>query len=186
MKVDFGVKTMEVHQKVYKIASFLLQYPTEEWLGGIEEIKTEVKKLDNSVAKMYLHSFLYYVEATPLDELCERYVYTFDYHGIVTLHLTYHVFKDSRQRGEALVKLRNIFQESELEALSEELPDYLPLILEFLSIANEKQMEDILKLHVKSMEKLHDDLVEGDSEYHFILKAINEVSQRKLENKDVS
>lgn len=173
---------METDQKVYKIASTLLQYPTEEWLRGIKDIKLELKGMDDSLAKMYLNSFLYYIESTPFDELCERYVYTFDYHGVVTLHLTYHVFKDSRQRGEALVKLRNVFKESELEVMSDELPDYLPLILEFLSIANEKQMQEVLKLHFKSMEKLHDDLMKEDSGYHFVLKAINDVSQQKLRN----
>src|SRR5690625_1160399 len=173
---------MKVDQKVYKIASILLQYPTEEWLKGIEEVKQEVAVMEHSLAKMYFNSFLFYVESTPFDEICEKYVYTFDYHGIVTLHLTYHVFKDSRQRGEALVKLRNVFQESNLEVTTDELPDYLPLILEFLSVASEKQMEYVLKLHYKSMEKLHKDLRKEDSEYHFILKAINEVSLQKLKN----
>mgnify|MGYP001193045069 FL=1 len=173
---------MEQHQKVYKIASTLLQYPTEEWLRGIEDIKLELKEMDDSFTKMYLNSFLFYVESTPFDELCEKYVATFDYHGIVTLHLTYHVFKDSRKRGEALVKLRNVFNESQFETITEELPDYLPLILEFLSVANEDQMQQVLKLHYKSMEKLHDDLMREDSEYHFILKAINTVSEEKLKN----
>lgn len=173
---------METHQKVYKIASILLQYPTEEWLRGIEEIKLELKTMDDSLTKMYLNSFLYYVESTPFMELCERYVATFDYHGIVSLHLTYHVFKDSRQRGEALVQLRNIFKQSDFETITEELPDYLPLILELLSVTNEEQMQQVLKLHYKSMEKLHDDLMKENNEYHFILKAINNVSEQKIKN----
>lgn len=173
---------METHQKVYKIASILLQYPTEEWLREIEEIKLELKTMDDSLTKMYFNSFLYYVESTPFIELCERYVSTFDYHGIVSLHLTYHVFKDSRQRGEALVQLRNIFKQSDFETITEELPDYLPLILEFLSVANEEQMQQVLKLHYKSMEKLHDDLMKENNEYHFILKAINNVSEQKIKH----
>lgn len=173
---------MEKHQKVFKIASILLQYPTEEWLRGVEEIKLELKTMDDSLTKMYFNSFLYYVESTPFIELCERYVATFDYHGIVSLHLTYHVFKDSRQRGEALVQLRNIFKQSDFETITEELPDYLPLILEFLSVANEEQMQQVLKLHYKSMEKLHDDLMKENNEYHFILKAINNVSEQKIKN----
>src|SRR5690625_4880546 len=159
MKVVSGVKMMKLHQKVYKISSTLLQYPTEEWIKSIDEIKFELNSLDETVAKTHLNSLLSYVESTPLQTLCEKYVYTFDYHGIVTLHLTYHVFKDSRQRGEALVKLRNIFQESNLLALTDELPDYLPLILEFLAVATTEQMNYVLKLHYNSMIKLHDDLV---------------------------
>lgn len=177
---------MKTDQKVFKIASMLLQYPSKEWMEEMPIVKLEIDQIHDSLAKMYLHTFIHYLEATPFNELCEKYVYTFDYHGIATLHLTYPVFKDSRQRGEALVKLRQLFKAAEVEAATDELPDYLPLILEFLSLAKEEQITEILKLHYKSIERLHDDLVKEDSEYHFVLKAIKVISEQKLENKDVS
>jgi len=177
---------METNQKVFKLTSFLLQYPTQQWLNEILTIKLEVDELHDSMSKLYLQSFLHYVETTPFQTLCENYVQTFDYHGIVTLHLTYNVFKDSRQRGEALIKLKQMFQQSNMEITTDELPDYLPLILEFLSVAKDDQMEPILKMHHKSIEKLHEDLASADSDYHFILKAVCEVLNRKLARKDVS
>src|SRR5699024_7401142 len=103
---------------------------------------------------------------------------TFDFHGIVTLNLTYTVFKDSRKRGEALVKLRQMFYDSNLSAETEELPDYLPMILEFLAMADEKYIHQVLKLHLNSIKKLEKDLAENDSPYHFLLKAVTEVSHR--------
>src|SRR5690625_4230043 len=125
---------MEVHQKAYKIASILLQYPTDIWLSNIHAIETEVNKVAHPSMTTHFNHFIDYVKSNPLLTLCERYVETFDYHGIVTLHLTYNVFKDSRKRGEALIELQRLYKKVDLEKTYAELPDYLPLILEFLAI----------------------------------------------------
>ncbi|GAB3805071.1 nitrate reductase molybdenum cofactor assembly chaperone [Virgibacillus kimchii] len=177
---------MKLHQKVYKIAALLLQYPQKEWVDELPELKAEIQKLENPMAKAFLSSFIHYLECTPYIRICENYVNTFDYHGVTSLYLTYNVFKDSRDRGEALVKLRRIMNDSDLELESEELPDYLPMILEFLSEAEEKYIQRMLKLHLNSMVKVSKDLAENDSPYHFLLKAVIEVSRQLLKNEKVS
>ncbi|PAV29434.1 nitrate reductase molybdenum cofactor assembly chaperone [Virgibacillus profundi] len=177
---------MKAHQKVYKITSIFLQYPQKEWYDFLPEIKSEIATIENPTANAYLTSFMYYLESTPFDQLCERYVKTFDFHGITTLYLTYNVFKDSRERGEALVKLRQLVTDSNLETETEELPDYLPMILEFLSAAEDKYVQRMLKLHAKSILKLDQDLVENDSDYHFLLKATIEISNEMMRNAKVS
>ncbi|MDY0408259.1 nitrate reductase molybdenum cofactor assembly chaperone [Virgibacillus soli] len=177
---------MKTNQKVFKLASALLHYPDKTWLKEVAYIEAEINSIEEPVIRSYLQSFLHYMKSTSFDQLCENYVYTFDFHGIVTLNLTYHVFKDSRKRGEALVQLRKIFKESKLEAKSDELPDYLPLILEFLSVAKDEQAVDLLKLHIKSIQKLDQTLTENDSPYHFLLKAVQDVAYRTLQNKHVS
>lgn len=177
---------MKLHQKVYKITSLFLQYPQKEWFDELPEIKAEIQTLENPMAKAYLTSFIHYLETTPYIQICENYVNTFDYHGITSLYLTYNVFKDSRDRGEALVKLRRLFADSDLETESEELPDYLPMILEFLSEAEEQYIHRMLKLHLNSIIKAEKDLVENDSSYHFLLKASIEVSRHVLKNEKVS
>src|SRR5690625_5720034 len=146
----------------------------------------EIKQLNYSVIQKNFEVFFDYMNNTPFDQLCENYVNTFDYHGVTTLHLTYNVFKDSRKRGEALIELQRLFQTVDLEKTSTELPDFLPLILEFLSIAEKEQIQQLLKLHRQSIEKLHDDLKKKDSVYHFLLKAMNEISMQQLQSEDVS
>ncbi|WP_163969796.1 nitrate reductase molybdenum cofactor assembly chaperone [Oceanobacillus halotolerans] len=173
---------MKTHQKVYKIASTFLHYPEKEVLDTLPEVKKEIDKIENPTVNAYLKSFVYYLESTPFDKLCEDYVYTFDFHGIATLNLTYNVFKDSRERGEALVKLRQIFNDTDLEAETDELPDYLPLILEFLSLAEDEYVERLLKLHFNSMKKVDQDLAENDSPYHFLLKATIDCSYELMKN----
>lgn len=177
---------MKAHQKVFKLASTLLLYPEREWIEQLPQVKEEISTIDNSVAKSYLMSFIYYFETTPFEQLCLNYVYTFDFHGVTTLNLTYNVFKDSRERGEALVKLRQILSDADLKAESDELPDYLPMILEFVAVANEKYVIRLLKLHFNSLKHLDEDLVKNDSEYHFLLKAIIEVAMNSLQNEQVS
>jgi nitrate reductase delta subunit len=177
---------MKLHQKVYKLTSLLLHYPQKEWIDELPELNAEIQALENPAAKAYLSSFLHYMKSTPYMQLCENYVNTFDYHGVTSLYLTYNVFKDSRDRGEALVKLRRLFADSDLEVESEELPDYLPMILEFLSEAEEKYIQRMLKLHLNSMVKVSKDLAENDSSYHFLLKAVIEVSRQLLKNEKVS
>ncbi|HLR08077.1 MAG TPA: nitrate reductase molybdenum cofactor assembly chaperone [Bacillota bacterium] len=177
---------MKTHQKVFKLVSFFLQYPEEEWFTALPDIKHEIADIDNPVVKTYLTSFITYLESEPFDQLCEKYVKTFDFHGLVTLNLTYTVFKDSRKRGEALVKLRQMFYDSELSAETDELPDYLPMILEFLAMADEKYIHRVLKLHLNSIKKLENDLAENDSPYHFLLKSTTEVSDQILKNAQVS
>jgi|GEM_PF-82489 len=206
---------MKVHQKVFKIISVLLQYPELEWIKEISVMESEIEQLNNpivsenvfnymndserinnSYTERKVHpffsvhknitAFFDYIKATPFDQLCEKYVNTFDYHGVVTLHLTYNVFKDSRKRGEALIELQRLYKTIDMEKTSSELPDYLPLILEFLSIAKEEQSKQLLKLHEKSLQNLHDELVKAKSEYHFLIKAMNEVTIQQLQSEDVS
>lgn len=177
---------MKAHQKVFKLASTFLLYPEREWIEELTKVKNEISTIDHNPAKNYLMSFIYYLETTPFEDLCLNYVYTFDFHGVTTLNLTYNVFKDSRERGEALVKLRQILSDSDLEAESDELPDYLPMILEFVAVADEKYVMRLLKLHINSLKALEEDLVKNDSEYHFLLKAIIAVSLNSLRNEQVS
>ncbi|WP_188453925.1 nitrate reductase molybdenum cofactor assembly chaperone [Virgibacillus oceani] len=177
---------MKAHQKVFKIISTFLQYPDRAWFSNLPELKETIDTIENSTVKTYLNTFMDYLQTTPFNQLCEKYVKTFDFHGISTLNLTYNVFKDSRERGAALVKLRQIFAESELAMETEELPDYLPMILEFLAVADEKLIQRILKLHLNSIKKLESDLAENDSDYHVLLQAAIEISAETLRDVKVS
>src|SRR5690625_5739022 len=116
---------MKVHQKVFKIIYVLLKYPELEWIKEISVMESEIEQLNNpivsenvfnymndserinnSYTERKVHpffsvhknitAFFDYIKATPFDQHYEKYVNTFDYHGVVTLHLTYNVFKDSR------------------------------------------------------------------------------------------
>ena len=69
----------------------------------------------------------------------ERYVLLFDRTRSLSLHLFEHVYGESRDRGQAMVDLKQLYEQHGLFMSSSELPDYLPLFLEFLSAVPETQ-----------------------------------------------
>lgn len=74
----------------------------------------------------------------------ERYVGLFDRGRAVSLHLFEHVHGESRDRGQAMVDLRERYEAQGLEIAARELPDYLPLFLEYLSVLPAAQAADEL------------------------------------------
>lgn len=76
---------------------------------------------------------------TDLLDLQERYVALFDRGRAVSLHLFEHVHGESRDRGQAMVDLRDRYEAAGLEIAAHELPDYLPLFLEYLSVLPAEQ-----------------------------------------------
>lgn len=78
-----------------------------------------------------------HVRTTDPWELQEEYVRTFDLTDQSPLYLTYVQNGDGRDRGRALLALKERYQAAGLEPEGRELPDYLPMVLEFLSLAPE-------------------------------------------------
>lgn len=87
------------------------------------------------------------LELFALDDLLdcqEAYVGLFDRGRAVSLHLFEHVHGESRDRGQAMVDLRDRYSAQGLEITAKELPDYLPLFLEYLSVLPPEQAAEEL------------------------------------------
>ncbi|MCM3574221.1 nitrate reductase molybdenum cofactor assembly chaperone [Mesobacillus subterraneus] len=162
---------MNQSQVVYKLSSILLHYPEKEWKEYLSELHKEASIINAAKLRGMIGNFLDYLDRTSMEKLCQNYVLTFDFNDRSTLYLTYSVFKDNRERGPALVKLRNEFLEAGADLESDELPDYLPLILEFASITETEKSAKILKLHFRAIERLSLELESMNSPYHYLLGA---------------
>src|SRR6185312_2998556 len=81
-----------------------------------------------------LDRLLIYLEHGPVIDLQEAYVDTFDRNPAHSLSIFEHTMGDSRERGPAMVHLVEEYRRFGLEATSRELPDFLPVFLEFLSL----------------------------------------------------
>lgn len=118
---------------IYKIMSVLLEYPDAEMRSNLfllRERAVASGALDEErVAE--LDKFLAYVGSIDLIDLQAEYVQTFDLTPEHSLHLTHHIFGDDKNRGPALIDLTELYRSHGLEVDGNELPDYLPLILEF-------------------------------------------------------
>jgi len=122
--------------KTLKVLGLLMSYPKPEWLAHLEECAATLAS-EEWLPKKQLSGVLGLIDtlaSTDLYELQEQYVATFDRGRSHCLHLFEHIHGESRDRGQAMVNLAAAYEEKGLFIDQSELPDYLPLFLEFLSL----------------------------------------------------
>lgn len=135
--------------KLYRAIALLLTYPEQEWLQSVGELRAMVSAETGRGrrAGRRLDRLLTYLERGRLIDLQEAYVETFDRNPAHSLYIFEHTMGESRDRGEAMVRLVEEYHLSGLEVTSRELPDFLPLFLEFLSlIPTEKTQERLTRI----------------------------------------
>ncbi|WP_378956974.1 nitrate reductase molybdenum cofactor assembly chaperone [Pelosinus sp. sgz500959] len=160
-----------------KLCSLLLSYPTEDWIT-LTDWRDEIRQLTNPNNRNLLNGFLHYLDKNNLEQLCANYVETFDFSEKSSLHLTYHEYGNGRNRGQALVDLKNQYAKVGYHMMTDELPDYLPLMLEFCAEIGDSAIKNILYPQHSSIAKIHAALTEGNNDYKPLLEvclaAINE------------
>jgi nitrate reductase delta subunit len=156
----------------YKLCSLALQYPDSELLGARAELAAAAAGLRRGQVAEALRSFFGWYERTPEIELQRQYVSTFDLHKRTGLYLTYYTLGDRRERGLALLRLRQLYRAAGLPADGPELPDYLPLMLEFAATAAPEQGELVLREHRPALELIRLSLAEQRSPYEYVLTAV--------------
>jgi len=120
----------------FKACSILLQYPTEATFGALDDIEAIARALPARRGGAALRRGVAWWRATPLTEVATRYVETFDFDRRASLYLTYYAHGDTRDRGSALLALRASYRDAGFETSGEELPDYLPLMLELAALSD--------------------------------------------------
>jgi nitrate reductase delta subunit len=122
--------------KTFKVISLLLCYPESDWLAALPEMHAVLVEEAgfNGAAESRLAPLFNLLSDTGLIELQENYVATFDRNPSHSLHLFEHIHGESRDRGSAMIDLLNEYWKHDFDASASELPDYVPLFLEFLSL----------------------------------------------------
>ena len=157
-------------QDLLKLISLLLQYPDEE----IQSLDWQSEFADIHEPELFenLNAFGKYFHQTPLARLQENYVHTFDFNDKTNLYLTYSKLGDEKERGQVLAELKEIYAFAGFELSSTELPDYLPLLLEFVSHADMKIRTDLLRRFRGAIEHTQQMLAENGSPYSNLLKGL--------------
>jgi nitrate reductase delta subunit len=153
--------------RTLKALSLTLSYPTAELQAAMSEIGA-VFGADPRIAPVTRAALLMLVEGLgqgDLYDLQERYVMLFDRSRTLSLNLFEHVHGESRDRGGAMVSLIETYRESGFEPATAELPDHLPVLLEFLSMRPFAEMQETLADAAHIFEALATRLVRRDSEY---------------------
>jgi len=160
--------------KTFKVLSLLLSYPDEEWLKAASELeailRTEAVLPPESLEAVV--TFLRNLAADDVVEAQTRYVLLFDQTRALSLHLFEHVHGDSRDRGQAMVDLLKMYEEKGLFIDAKELPDHLPLFLEFLSEMPLDEARETLAQPLHIVAALEDRLRRRKSGYADVMGAI--------------
>lgn len=149
-------------RRLFAVASLALRYPTSDWLEVIA--RAELDELDQSSGKVVL-DLLNFFDKTPLLELQMKYVEVFDQKRKASLYLSYYLNGDTRARGMALVHFKEIYREQGWIVGPDELPDYLPLFLEFIAITQSIFAFEVLRQHKAGIALLEAALRKLESPY---------------------
>ena len=129
-----------------KVLSALLSYPTEELVRALPEVSIMLgqdKRLGRHDREA-LADLIGELMVADLLDAQERYVEIFDRGRATSLHLFEHVHGESRDRGQAMVDLKQMYRRAGFELAAHELPDFLPAMLEFLSYRRLEEIHEVL------------------------------------------
>jgi nitrate reductase molybdenum cofactor assembly chaperone NarJ/NarW len=176
---------LEKTMSPYPLLSALLSYPEADLIDALPEMRMALARDAQSAGA--LAPLVDHLGATPLIDLQEAYVATFDRTPAHALHLFEHVHGESRARGQALVDLLDEYRRFGFTPIAHELPDYLPLFIEFLgAIAAEGRTDDARRLlgdAIDVIAALGDRLAQARSPYAHafaLLRTLSPVAPRTL------
>ena len=164
--------------KTFKILAAMLTYPTVEIKDAVPDFLPLLKeeKLLPAAFVTRLKPLITEYQERDLIDLQERYVLLFDRTRSLSLHLFEHVHGESRDRGQAMVDLKAMYEDRGLLIDSTELPDFLPLFLEFLSILPPPEALKLLSEPAHVIAALGERLAKRDSSYAAVLGALSQLA----------
>jgi nitrate reductase delta subunit len=167
--------------KTFKILGLLMSYPDPEWISHLEECRLLLVEED-FLPKKHLRAILAFIDSLKSAELYsaqEQYVSIFDRGRSHSLHLFEHIHGESRDRGQAMVNLAAAYEEKGFIIDQAELPDYIPLFLEFLSLCPTDEALGLLAEPIDIMATIAARLQKRDSSYAVLFDALVALSRVK-------
>ena len=162
----------------YRALSRLLSYPEagiqKEAQTCVDVVREEglvPAKIVTSLVKLADH-----LSSGDLYDLQSIYVDLFDRTRSLSLHLYEHVHGESRERGPAMVGLVELYRSRGLEMEVSDLPDYLPVFLEFLSIVPDAEAASLIGEAAHVLEAIAERLKKRQSPYRAIFGALLAIS----------
>ena len=167
----------------FKALSALLSYPTAELKEAASEIYDVIRNegLAPQRSVRQLKRLIDDLKNLDLYELQERYVFLFDRTRSLSLHLFEHVHGESRDRGQAMVDLKTLYAAGGLDITASELPDFLPLFLEYLSTRPMSEARNLLVEPVGVIAALKERLIKRKTPYAAIFRALEAIAVEKPE-----
>lgn len=180
--------TTVLKDRTLKSLSLLLSYPTIELkdampdIGGILASESRL----TAAARRELRQLTDHLRDGDIYDLEEQYVMLFDRSRTLSLNLFEHIHGESRDRGSAMVSLVETYREGGYEPATSELPDHLPVLLEFLSTLGPEQAKEILADAAHIFAALQERLLRRESAYAAALAALLQISGANADSQAVA
>jgi len=160
--------------RTYRALAALISYPTEALQAATSEIASVLAEegLVPSSHRAAIDGLLAELAGRDIYELQERYFALFDRSRTLSLHLFEHVHGESRDRGQAMADLIELYRGHGFEPTATELPDFLPLFLEFLSLLPGHEAQALLAEPAGILQALAERLVSRKSAYAVVFAAL--------------
>lgn len=165
---------------LYRLLSALLCYPEQELLDALTEVEGALAAYPE--AEETLQPLIGHLASQDLISLQEAYVATFDRNRAHSLHLFEHVHGESRDRGQAMVDLLETYRQYGFEPVVSELPDHVPLFLEFLGVIDAAVAQDLLDDAIHVLAAIGSRLARNESLYasvFVVLRGLSRVTPRE-------
>lgn len=159
---------------LFRVFSALLSYPTAEMRAALPEMAEVVgsSPLLSAQERNGLLGLLDELAHGDVLEAEERYSDLFDRGRALSLHLFEHLHGDGRDRGSAMVELKDLYGAAGFELTSSELPDYLPVVLEYLSCRDHEEAREMLADCAHILKVIARALIARQSGYAAVLQAL--------------
>ncbi|MCL2489971.1 MAG: nitrate reductase molybdenum cofactor assembly chaperone [Propionibacteriaceae bacterium] len=157
---------------VMALASLLLGYPDDAMTDLQDQLADAVGGLPDSAAASDLREFMEWFVNTDAAQRRVDYVKTFDHRRRSALYVTFAPYGDSRSRGDALASLRKLYNDAGFFENGDELPDYLPTVLQFAAQVSEAEADAVLGQSRAGIESIHEALRAHRSPYASVMRAV--------------
>jgi len=172
----------------FKVLSALLVYPEQEVIDSLDEMAAVLdrEKLLPAAVRADLRAFMETLKATDLMDAQASYISLFDQSRSLSLHLFEHIHGESRDRGQAMVDLLQHYRAKGLDLTTVELPDFLPLFLEFLALQPPGEARELLGETAGIISLLRTRLDKRRSSYAAVLAAIETLAPGKADDRAIA
>ncbi len=173
--------------KTFKVLSALLTYPSEDLIAAapLFGVVLDEERLVPLAMRERLDVLIEELATGDLYDLQERYGLLFDRSRSLALHLFEHVHGESRDRGQAMVDLKTLYENAGFFITANDLPDFIPLFLEFLSTQPVEAARELLAQPAHILAAIAERLERRKSAYKAVFDALVAIAEAKPEREAV-
>lgn len=163
----------EADRSFLALGADLLEYPDDDFFEIAARIRSALERSEPDARTSEVIEFIDLLRGMEPRRAREDYVAIFDHDPAASLHMAWHRYGNDRGQGKAMAALNGLYRSAGFEpTASGAMPDYLPRMLEFMSIAEDWAVEALLDGFGAELLGLADRLKELNSPYSSLLEVL--------------